>query len=273
MFRNCFWGDKAVMNAPATNKSLGQHWLNDNATLQRICDASNLSADDVVLEVGPGPGALTSLLVKRASRVVAVEFDEQLAHQLPARVIAKNLEVVNQDILQFDLTQLPSDYKVVANIPYYLTSKLVRTLSEAANPPQSVTLLIQKEVARRLAAKPGDMSLLGVSAQYYWQVALDIEVPARMFTPPPKVDSQVVVMVRRPSKLFGQIDESSFFRIVKAGFSARRKKLRSSLAGGLRMNKDEAEDLLVKANIDPNLRAQNLSLEDWYSIYKVVNER
>jgi 16S rRNA (adenine1518-N6/adenine1519-N6)-dimethyltransferase len=248
-------------------KSLGQHWLKDQATLEAICQAANLQANDTVLEVGPGLGDLTRQLIKHAKQVIAVELDDALATQLQTKVLAANLEVINQDILKFDLTQLPSDYKVVANIPYYLTSNLIRVLSESSNPPQTIVLLIQKEVAARVAAKPGNMSMLSVSAQLYYQVELGPIVTAELFEPPPKVDSQVIILLRRSKPLFDNLDTKLFFRMVKAGFSGRRKKLRSSLAAGLSISKTEADSLLKKAKINSDLRAQNLSLRDWHRLY------
>lgn len=264
-----------MSNLPVTNKSLGQHWLTDTASLQAICDAGAIESTDTVLEIGPGPGALTRLLVRRAEQVVAVEFDGLLAAQLRSQEIAKNLQIVSQDILEFDLTTLPAGYKVIANIPYYLTSKLIRVLSESTNPANTVVLLIQKEVAERVAAKPGDMSILSVSAQYYWDVSLGIEVPAKLFTPPPKVDSQVLIMQRRTTPLFPGYDPGiseirQFFQIVKAGFSSRRKTLLNSLSGGLRLSKQETAEILESAGLDAGLRAQALSLDDWYKLYKIV---
>ncbi len=253
-------------DTPAPKKSLGQHWLNDAAALEGIAAAARLTPDDVVLEIGPGPGALTRLLVKAASRVVAVELDSYQAAMLPAAVPAKNLEVVQQDILEFDLTTLPVGYKVVANIPYYLTSNLIRVLAEASNPPALAVLLIQKEVAERLAAAPGDTSLLSISAQFYFEVVLDQVVKAEAFTPPPKVDSQVVVLRYRQEPLF-EVDSKVFFRLVKAGFSMRRKTLLNSLSGGLGLTKPAVQALLEQAGIQPTLRAQALSLQDWYRLY------
>jgi 16S rRNA (adenine1518-N6/adenine1519-N6)-dimethyltransferase len=255
---------------PWAKKSLGQHWLNDSAALQAICDAGAITADDTVLEIGPGTGTLTELLVKSAKQVVAVEFDQTLAIRLPERVKATNLTVVNRDILSFDLTSLPPDYKVIANIPYYLTSNLIRTLSESTNQASRVVLLIQKEVAERVAAKPGDMSLLSVSAQYYWEVLLGLEVPARLFTPPPKVDSLVLILERRNQMLFPDVDEKSFFRLVKAGFAARRKTLLNSLSGGLRVDKEVIKTILDESYISQTIRPQALSLEQWYMLYKAA---
>jgi 16S rRNA (adenine1518-N6/adenine1519-N6)-dimethyltransferase len=215
---------------------------------------------------------LTELLVRRARKVVAVEFDERLARELPARVAAGNLEVTQSDILNFDLRGLRGGYKVVANIPYYLTSNLIRVLSESANPPAQAALLVQKEVAERVAARPGDMSLLSVSAQFYWEISLGREVPAELFTPPPKVDSRILIMKYRSSPLFPDVEPKQFFRIVKAGYAARRKTLLNSLSAGLQLDKPTTQHLLEQAGIQPNWRAQNLSLEDWHRLYESWRE-
>lgn len=236
-----------------------------------MCDAADIKDGDTVLEVGPGLGTLTELLVERADKVVAVEFDEKLARELPSRVPDSNLEVVRQDILSFDLTTMEPRYKVVANIPYYLTSNLIRVLSESSNPPSAAAILIQKEVAERVAAKPGDMSLLSVTAQYYWETSLGIVMPAALFTPPPKVDSQILVLRRRGALLFPGTDEKQFFRLVKAGFSNRRKTLSNSLSGGLHISKPEATELLIKSGIKPTARPQELSLQQWHDLYSTIN--
>lgn len=246
-----------------TNKSLGQHWLTDRSILASIAEAAELEAHDTVLEIGPGLGTLTSELLRRAGRVVAVEFDSELARKLPGQFPGKELIVINQDILRFDLSSLPSGYKVVANVPYYITSKIIEMLMTAANKPSVAVLLVQKEVAERLAARPGDMSILAVSAQIYAEAERGIQVGKAYFTPPPKVDSQVVILRTRPVPLVSPEDERALFRVVKAGFAARRKKLRSSIAAGLAMTKPQAEELLRHANIDPELRAEDLSIEQW----------
>ncbi len=249
--------------APVPKKSLGQHWLFDSHSLGAICDDANIAPEDTVLEIGPGLGPLTVELIQRAKQVIAVEFDEKLARELPARVPAKNLKVINEDILKFDLTKLPAGYKVVANVPYYLTSNLVRTLLESTNPPSLTVMLVQKEVAERMAAGPGDMSVLAVMAQFYAQVSLGIIVTADKFDPPPKVDSRVVILNHRGKPLFEDIDVKQFFKVVKAGFGEKRKTLRNSLSGGLGLSKTESEELLHKAGIKPETRAQELSLEQW----------
>ena len=255
-----------------TKKQLGQHWLKDESVLQAIVDAGEVRPDDFVLEIGPGMGTLTRKLVETGAEILALEFDKDLITGLRALAAnCKKLAISVGDVRTFDLTQLPHGYKVIANIPYYLTSHLIRSLSESANPPSLAVLLIQKEVAERLCAGQGSMSILAVTAQFYFDCELDIEVPAHFFTPPPKVDSQVVVLRRREKKLF-DVDEKSFFRLVKAGFSEKRKTLRNALSGGLAVSKTEAEAMLKNAEIDPGLRAQALTLDQWHRLYKAVTQ-
>jgi len=252
------------------NKSLGQHWLRDREALSHIADCAELSSEDVVLEIGPGLGTLTSELLRRSKKVIAVEFDEELARKLPGQFPGTNLEIINEDILRFDLSSLPIGYKVAANIPYYITSKIVQMLMTAQNKPSVVVLLVQKEVAERLAAKPGDLSILGISAQLYADVTLGDVVPAELFTPPPKVDSQVVILKTRQTPFLTDVDETDFFRVVKAGFSAKRKMLRSSLSGALKLPKDKIEIILNKSSINPTDRAETLALEDWVRLTRTL---
>lgn len=248
-------------------KSLGQHWLKDPAALAAICEAADLSRGDTVLEIGPGLGHLTQRLLERAGEVVAVEIDKDLAAALKAESDSQSLSVINADIMKFDLGRLPPHYKVVANIPYYLTSNLIRLLAESTNPPAAAVLLVQREVAERIAAQPGQMSLLSVSAQYYFETGLGGIVGAELFEPPPKVDSRIIILRYRAQPLFPGTDEKVFFRLAKAGFAGRRKKLRSSLAAGLRRDKSAVDKLLAAAGISGDLRAQNLSLDDWHKLY------
>jgi 16S rRNA (adenine1518-N6/adenine1519-N6)-dimethyltransferase len=279
------------------NKQLGQHWLHDKTILNQIANSANITSQDVILEIGPGLGTLTKELCARAKKVIAVEFDQDLARNLEknvnnveTRFIASrgsvetqhfasnpkitNLQVINQDILTYDLTKLPAGYKVVANIPYYITGKIVQMLSKAPNPPVLTVLLVQKEVAERLAAKPGSMSLMSINSQLYNEVSLGIEVPAKFFTPPPKVDSQVVIMRRRHAPLFIDLDYPDYkmlFNVARAGFSERRKKLRSSLSAGLHLEKTEIDQILSKSNISPSARAQELTLEQWAELAKTLD--
>lgn len=253
------------------NKSLGQHWLYDEDSLVAMCESAEISASDTVLEIGPGLGTLTRQLSKRAGRVIAVEFDPALAAKLAPQFPGTKVDVVHQDILKFDLSTLPKNYKVVANVPYYITSKIVEFLLTSDNPPVQTSLLVQKEVAERMAAQPGKMSILAVATQYYAQATLGPVVPAELFTPPPKVDSQIITLRRREQMLYPDISTKLYFRIIKAGFSAKRKKLRSSLSAGLGISKIEVEKLLLKAQVNPDDRAETLSLDEWASVIRAYS--
>lgn len=245
------------------NKSLGQHWLKDRSYLEAIVDAADITSEDTVLEIGPGLGTLTSVLLARAGKVISVEFDAELAQKLPGQFPGKNLEVVQSDILSFDLSILPEKFKVVGNIPYYITNKIVRKVIEGAHKPTISALLVQKEVAERIAAGPGEMSMLTLAAQVYAEASLGVMVPRDYFTPPPEVDSQVIILKTRQEPLVSPEDQAAFFRLARAGFSEKRKKLRSSLAGGLHLEKSAVDTLLSRAGIDPEARAQELSIEQW----------
>ncbi len=256
-----------MSNEVFAKKSLGQHWLNDQASLEAICASAKLVQHDTVLEIGPGLGALTRLLVDRVHTVIAVELDEQLAAELPKRIPKGNLTVISADILNLDFTTLPPDYKVVANIPYYLTSNLIRVLSESINRPSTAILLVQKEVAERTSAEAGAMSLLSVTAQFYWRISLGQVVEAKLFSPPPKVDSRVLILNRRTQSLFPDVEPKDFFRLVKAGFIQRRKTLLNSLSASIQLSRDQVTAICEEASIDPKRRAQTLSLNEWHNLY------
>ena len=250
-------------------KSLGQHWLFDKPILQAVVDAAEVAEDDTVLEIGPGLGTLTQLLVKSAKQVVAVEKDELLASDLKRTLPAANLKVITGDIMEFDLRTLPSAYKVVANIPYYLTSNLLRLLLESPQPPKAMSLMIQKEMAQRITAKPGKMSVLAASVQYYAEPVLVQEVSRLAFKPSPSVDSAIVQIKLRKHPIFAA-NAKLLFRIIKAGFGSRRKQLKNSLAGGLQITEQVATSMLKSAGLNPKQRAQELSLQDWQKLYIVA---
>jgi 16S rRNA (adenine1518-N6/adenine1519-N6)-dimethyltransferase len=265
---------KYVPGAQANNtkKSLGQHWLHDTYILNAIVEAAEVTEGDNVLEVGPGLGTLTQTLVDKGAVITALEFDQDLVPKLRNKFAnCDNVAIIEGDVRTFDYTKMQKNYKIVANIPYYLTSNLIRSISETSNSPSIAVLLIQKEVAQRICAKPGQMGILSVTAQLYFECFLDIEVPAELFTPAPKVDSQVVKLVRREIKLF-EVDDIKYVNLVKAGFSEKRKTLRNSLSGGLGMSKEEVEKLLIKSELSSTARAQELSLEEWYKLYLAYYE-
>ncbi|MBL8159146.1 ribosomal RNA small subunit methyltransferase A [Candidatus Saccharibacteria bacterium] len=254
---------------PLPNKSLGQHWLFDKASLHHIVGFAGVEAGDTVLEIGPGKGPLTRLLLEKGAAVTAVEFDAALAIELARTITLPGFTVHHADILRYDLSVMPLGYKVVANVPYYITSKIVRLLLESNRPPASATLLVQKEVAERLAAGPGEMSLLSVSAQFYATVTLGDVVPKELFEPAPKVDSRVVRLDYTGPK-YDDVDRRFFFRVVKAGFAERRKKLRSSLAGGLQLEKSRLDGILAEAGIPAEARAQELTLQQWHRLASLL---
>lgn len=259
------------------NKSLGQHWLRDRIVLDGIAKEAEIKNGDFVLEIGPGLGTLTSSLLKFAGRdgeVLSIEFDEDLAKKLPAQFPGKNLTVKNTDFLDFDLSKLPKNYKVAANVPYYITSKIIEKLLTSDNKPSIAALLVQKEVAERICAKSGDLSVLSIASQIYANCELGQFVPRELFTPPPKVDSQVVILkIIEKNKLeyFNEqnntkISEKQFFRIVKAGFTARRKKILKALSANLALSKEQTVEILVQAKVSPDARAQELTIENWLEI-------
>jgi 16S rRNA (adenine1518-N6/adenine1519-N6)-dimethyltransferase len=246
-------------------KSLGQHWLYDGKSLSAIVSMAGVSDSDTVLEVGPGLGTLTEVLCRSAKQVIAVELDHELAENL-RNLPNDNLLIVEEDIRKYDLRSLPNGYKLVANIPYYLTSFLLRLLFESENPPEMIVMLVQKEVAERIASSPGNMSVLAISAQIFGTIELGRVVEAELFKPPPKVDSQIVKITKHQSDT-QTIDKRKFYRIVKAGFSSRRKKLSNNLSSGLNIDKKVVEAQIINLELSENVRAQELSLENWFEIY------
>jgi 16S rRNA (adenine1518-N6/adenine1519-N6)-dimethyltransferase len=249
------------------NKGLGQHFLVDKSSLQAIIDAAAVTPQDTVLEIGPGLGVMTRPLTHLAGHVVAVETDHILAGLL-RRDAPANLDVAEQDILAYDLTQLPAGYKVIANIPYYLTSKIFRLLIESPNPPSVMSMLIQKEVAERIAAAPSKLSILALSVQYYGQPEIVRQVERHKFWPPPDVDSAVLrVTVTGPAF---PADPAKLFRLIKAGFGEKRKQLKNALAGGLNLDGAYAVSLLAAARLEPTARAQELDLAAWERLYRIA---
>jgi 16S rRNA (adenine1518-N6/adenine1519-N6)-dimethyltransferase len=247
-------------------RGLGQNFLEDPAALQSIVAAARLNGDDVVLEIGCGVGSLTVLLALSAGQVVAVELDPDLA-VMAGEVLApyRNVRIVRGDILAFSPATLglPPGYVVAANIPYNLTSPILRHLLESNPMPQRIVLTVQKEVAQRVCAVPPHMSVLALSVQVYGTVELVLEVPATAFYPIPKVDSAVVRIETHTTPIIAPQLLPAFFGLVKAGFSQRRKTLRNTFAHGLGISPDESKVLLARAGIDPQRRAETLSLDEW----------
>ena len=257
------------------SKGLGQNFLEDNQALQKIMSAANLEPEDEVLEIGPGLGSLTRYLALSARFVTAVELDRKLFPVLES-VLApyKNIRLVQGDILKINPAELieKTGYVVVANIPYYITSVVIRHLLETDQRPSRMVLTVQKEVAERICADPGKMNLLALSVQVYGKPAIGEVISAGAFYPQPKVDSAVlcIELYLQPTIPTDKLD--IFFTIIKAGFSQKRKTLRNALSGGLRITPGESEDMLKAGSIDPQRRAETLSLEEWgrlVSVYPV----
>jgi 16S rRNA (adenine1518-N6/adenine1519-N6)-dimethyltransferase len=255
------------------HKGLGQNFLQDPAALEEIVSVAEIQPADMVLEIGPGLGSLSRYLAAAAREVVAVELDPDLLPPLKA-VLAPypNIRLIHGDILKLSPKDLiaEKDYLVVANIPYYITSAVIRHLLEEEPRPRRIVLTVQKEVAERICAKPGDMSLLALSVQVYGQPRIAARIPAEAFFPAPKVDSAVLCVDIYPSPLVRPELLARFFKLTKAGFGQKRKTLRNSLSSGLHLSPIEAADLLRRADIDPQRRAETLSIEEWERLSKTI---
>ncbi len=247
-------------------KSLGQNFLVDHGALEKVVDAAEIEPIDVVLEIGAGLGSLTRFLSNVARKVVAVELDSNLIPVLETVLGSHgNVELVYGDILKLDPTRLISvdQYLVVANIPYYITSAIFRHLLSAKRKPRRIVMTIQKEVAQRICADPGDMSLLALSVQVFGKAKIAAKISAGSFYPAPNVDSAVIRVDLYPTPLVDESKLDTFFQLSKAGFGQKRKMLRKSLAAGLSLPVALAEEMLIKNDIDPTRRAETLSLEEW----------
>jgi 16S rRNA (adenine1518-N6/adenine1519-N6)-dimethyltransferase len=256
------------------SKGLGQNFLEDNAALRKIAAQADLTPEDAVLEIGPGLGSLTRYLALAAGRVTAVELDASLFPALRA-VLAPypNVRLVQGDILALSPAGLMAagGYVVVANLPFYITSAVIRHLLGADPRPRRLVLTVQREVAARICAAPGDMSLLALSVQVYARPEIAAHIPAQAFYPAPKVDSAVVCLEVYPQPVIPTARLEGFFRLARAGFSQKRKTLRNSLSGGLAIPAAEAAARLAAAGIDPQRRAETLSLEEWGKLVEVFN--
>lgn len=254
-------------------KSLGQNFLHDPGALEKIVALAELQPEDTVLEIGPGTGALTRFLARAARKVIAVEVDDRLKPILDSELSQyPNVWVIYQDILTVDVAGLlrPNPYVVVANLPYYITSAILRHLLESSYRPRRLVLTVQQEVAERLVARPDNMSLLSVSVQFYGAARIVNKLKPAAFWPRPDVDSAVVRIDVYDQPPVAVPDEQTFFRVVRAGFSQKRKQLKNALGGGLGLPHQQAAELLEQAGIDPRRRAETLSLEEWAGLSRVI---
>jgi 16S rRNA (adenine1518-N6/adenine1519-N6)-dimethyltransferase len=268
-------------------KSLGQHFLINSGVLKKITAASDLSPSDIVIEVGPGPGVLTAELIKKAGYVIAVEVDASMVALLKENFWeANNLSLITSDILEVDPLELirqessrfpeglktSTKYKLVANLPYYITQPIIRHFCEASVKPQSLVIMVQKEVAKNIVAQPGDLSIMAISVQLYGKPQIVDYVPAANFYPVPKVDSAILKIQMYDKPVVEVTSEKNFFKTVKAGFCAARKQVANSLSQGLDIPKPEVISLMQAAGVDPQKRAETLSLVEWARLEKVFAE-
>lgn len=261
------------------SRSKGQNFLINEKIYDGIVRAADLKSEDSVLEIGPGLGFLTMKLASKTKKVLAVELDDSLANYLQMGIDAANIsnvEIVNEDVLKFNLdsyinNEFGKNYKVVANLPYNITSIFLRQIFSLTHKPELMVLMLQKEVAERINAQPGAMSILAISVQYYADIEIIREVKAANFWPAPKVDSAIISFKVKTKNYLGRDykleEDKKFFRLIKFGFSAKRKMLKNNLAGGLKIKADLTEKILIKHKLNPKIRAEDLSLNDWYKIF------
>ena len=246
------------------SKKYGQNYLINGGIIDKIVDAADIDTKDIVVEVGPGFGTLTFALAKQAKKIVAFEIEKKLEEYWEEKQQEhKNIEIVWGNVLhQFDSKALPKKYKVVANLPYQITSHAIRTFLEVENPPTSLTLMVQKEVADRITAKAGDMSLLAVSVQYFGQPKMVTKVSRGSFWPTPKVDSAVITI----ENLKARPEKEHFFTVVRAGFANKRKQLWRNLHTGLGTSKEDAQSIVEEITGNPKIRAEALNIDQWIEL-------
>ena len=262
-------------------KNLGQNFLIAEKVLQEIVKASELNKNDFVLEIGPGMGTLTCELFKKCKTVVAVEKDRKMAKLIKTKLkatfrnVAFNLVLINDDILKINLNNLINKYsenkkyKLISNIPYYITSPVIKLFLENSIQPELIVLLVQKEVAERICAKPGKLNILALSVQIYGEPEIISYVKNSSFYPEPKVDS-AILRIKNIKRDFSKEYYKKLFKIIKIGFSSKRKKLVNNLSAGLNITKEESAIILQQVKINPNARAQELDLEEWNKLVKVI---
>lgn len=253
-------------------KSLGQNFLTDKRVVAQILDIAEIRESDRIFEIGPGTGALTGPLIDQGAQVTAVELDHALVERLSTRFRSSDrFSILEGNILDMDMDTLllqsgfdDRGYKVVANIPYYITAPIIRMLLSLRARPERIVLMVQEEVADRLSAPPGKMSLLSLLAQYYASVRKEFRVPKEAFSPVPKVDSAVVSLL--PYRAYSESEDRRIFRLARTGFAARRKTLANNLSSSLRLPRKDVESVLADIGLDTRIRAQELSVEEWIAL-------
>lgn len=259
-------------------KSFGQNFLKDATVVSRIVEVADIASTDWVVEIGPGTGALTRSLSAKAEKVIAIELDRDLIPGLLKQFpFSGNVSIVEGDVLKLRLNEILQKagwdgrpYKVVANIPYYITAPIIQYLLKLNPQPEGIWLMVQKEVADRVTAEAGDMSILAVSVQYYAQPEMLFIVPKECFDPVPQVDSAIIRLT--PQRVFDAEEDKQLFRLVRAGFSARRKTLANNLAASLHLSKEDVVEKLKQADLTEAVRAQALSVDQWKRLEEIVCE-
>lgn len=268
------------MSGLIKKKSLGQNFLKDESILDKIITAGELSSVDNVLEIGPGEGALTKKLLKKVGRVVAIEKDERMKDKSSVlQKLNKNndsLKLQFGDILEVNLSKILrennlNEYKVIANIPYYITGKIIRLLFEQKKSPRLIVLLVQKEVADRISAKNDKQSILSLSVQYYADVEIIHYVSREAFEPVPKVDSAILKIIPLQGRDYDKSEDKEFFKLIKIGFSSPRKVLINNLKNGLKMEREELEEIFKGLELNLNIRAEKLTINNWKTLCKRIS--
>ncbi|WP_051914035.1 16S rRNA (adenine(1518)-N(6)/adenine(1519)-N(6))-dimethyltransferase RsmA [Thermorudis peleae] len=256
-------------------KALGQHFLHDRGIVQRIVTTAQLMPGQLVVEIGPGLGMLTAALVERGAQVIAIELDADLAQYLTEHFAGQPVTIVHADALTVDYAALTGGqpYVVVANLPYNVATAILERLLTGQHPPERLVVMVQREVAERLAARPPQMSLLSVLAQTFTEPRIVFRIGPGAFVPPPKVESAVVTLDRRAEPLVPQAEQSDFFRVVQAGFQQRRKQLVNALAHGLGLPKPAVHAALQAAAIAPTRRAETLTIAEWLTLSRTLREQ
>jgi len=254
-------------------KALGQHFLHDPSIVRRIVEVAQLPPDALVVEIGPGLGTLTEELAQRAGTVIAIELDPRLATWLDERFRGTNVRIVQGDALTVDFAVLTDrrPYIVVANLPYNVATPILQRLLTSEHPPERLVVMVQREVAERMAASPPAMSYLSILVQFFTRPRIAFRVGPGAFTPPPKVESAVLVLDRRETPL-PRSEWEAFFEIVRAGFAQRRKQLLNTLSAGLGLTKEHVRTALHRAGIAPDRRAETLTLDEWLRLYRALRE-
>lgn len=262
-----------------TGQKYGQHFLFDPSILERMVGGSGVEKDDTVLEIGPGLGPLTAVLARRAGRVLAVEIDSGLLERLRANLAGyDNVEILHADIMQVDLPALWREklgggaFRVVANLPYYITTPVIMLLLESGLPIRSITVMVQREVAQRLVAQPGtkEYGAISASAVYRADVKLLFRVPAGAFVPPPKVESAVLHLTMLPKSRIAVRDEGLLLRVIRCAFAMRRKTMKNNLAASFGMTGEQAEALLLQVGLEKNVRGEALCLAQYAALADVL---